>query len=281
VLETPVPSDDPPRLPQDETPFAPPTKRWRWWIHLLLIGGYPLLGMTLRSTVIVRGPALSGNVRGLLLVCTFELLLFSLIFGLGWLASRASPEELLFRWRPGWWVVPLGIAYSVAIRLVLLVVIVVVVVFLVTTHTTTAEKMQGFVSANRPNVEKLVSVSAMRSDPSYYWLTVTLVSFVLAGLREEIWRGCTLAALRALWPLAFASRGGQCMAVTLIALLFGVMHLSMGLIAAAMAAVLGWLLGMIMVVHKSIWPAVIAHGLFDATTFAILPWSLEKLRHLH
>ncbi|MDP9004995.1 MAG: hypothetical protein M3N12_09440 [Verrucomicrobiota bacterium] len=113
----------------DEAPAAPRPKRWRWWIHLVLIGGYPLLGMTLRSAVIVRGPALSGNVRGLLLVCAFELLLFSLIFGLGWLASRAAPEELLFRWRPGWWVVPLGIAYSVAIRLVLFVVIVVAVCF--------------------------------------------------------------------------------------------------------------------------------------------------------
>jgi hypothetical protein len=37
---------------------------------------------------------------------------------------------------------------------------------------------------------------------------------------------------------------------------------------------------MIMVLHKSIWPAVIAHGLFDATTMAMLPWSMEKLQHL-
>jgi membrane protease YdiL (CAAX protease family) len=55
---------------------------------------------------------------------------------------------------------------------------------------------------------------------------------------------------------------------------------SMGPIAAVMAGVLGWLLGMIMVLHKSIWPAVIAHGLFDATTLAILPWSLDKLQHV-
>jgi membrane protease YdiL (CAAX protease family) len=227
----------------------------------------------------VRGPALSGNVRGLLIVCGVEIILFSLVFGLGWLASRASREELLFRWRPGWWVVPLGIAYSVAIRFALFVVVMVVVVILLTTHASTPETLQGFVSANRPNVETLVSVSAMRNNPSYFWLTVTLVSFVVAGLREEIWRAGTLAAMRALWPRAFASRGGQCLAVTLIAVLFGAMHLGMGPIAAAMAGVLGWLLGMIMVLHKSIWPAVIAHGLFDATTMAMLPWSLEKLQH--
>jgi len=35
-----------------------------------------------------------------------------------------------------------------------------------------------------------------------------------------------------------------------------------------------------MVFHRSIWPAVIAHGAFDATTFALLPWLLEKLQSL-
>jgi len=55
----------------------------------------------------------------------------------------------------------------------------------------------------------------------------------------------------------------------------------MGILAAAGAAVLGLLLGFIMVFHKSIWPAVIAHGLFDATTLAFLPWVLDKARQLH
>jgi membrane protease YdiL (CAAX protease family) len=195
--------------------------------------------MTLRSGHVVRGLALSGSVRGLLIVCGVEIILFSLVFGLGWLASRASREELLFRWRPGWWVVPLGIAYSVAIRFALLVVMTVVVIILLTTHASTPETLQGLVRANRPNVKTLVSVSAMRNNPSYFWLTVTLVSFVVAGLREEMWRAGTLAAMRALWPGAFASRGGQCLAVTLIAVLFGAMHLGMGPIAAAMAGVLG------------------------------------------
>ncbi len=270
-----------PPLP-DQTPVVGQTKRWRWWIHLTLIGAYPLLGMALRTATgsVASGPALSGNVRGLLIVSGVEIVLFSLVFGLGWLASRASREELLFRWRPGWWVLPLGIAYSVAIRLALVVVIAVVVLIVLATQTATPETMQGFVQANRPDVETLVSVPAMRNDPAYFWLTLTLVSFVVAGLREEIWRAGTLAAMRALWPGAFASRAGQCVAVTLIAVLFGAMHLGMGPIAAVMAGVLGLLLGLIMILHKSIWPAVIAHGLFDATTLAILPWSLEKLHHV-
>lgn len=244
----------------------------------MVIGAYPLLGVALHSGRVGRGPALSGNVRGLLFVCGLEVILFSLVFGLGWLASRASREELLFRWRPGWWVVPLGIVYSVALRFALFVVVIVVAALLLTTHASTPETLQGFVSTNRPNVEAIVSVSALRSNPTYYWLTVTLASFVVAGLREEAWRAGTLAALGALWPRAFASRRGQFLGVTLIAVLFGAMHLGMGPIAAALAGVVGWFLGMIMVLHRSIWPAVVAHGLFDATTFAVLPWAMEKLQ---
>lgn len=246
----------------------------------MLIGAYPLLGPILRSARTVSGPALSADARGLVIVCILEIILFSLVFGLGWFASRASSEDLFFRWRPSWWVVPLGIAYSVVIRIGLGVVAMVVVAILLATQVSTPEALQGFASANRPNVEVLVSVPALQNNPSYYWLTVTLVSFVVAGLREEVWRAGTLAAMRALWPRAFASPGGQCVAVTLIAVLFGAMHLSMGPIAAALAGVLGCFLGMIIVLHRSIWPAVIAHGLFDATTFAILPWAMEKLQHL-
>lgn len=227
----------------------------------------------------MRGPVLSGNTRDLLIVCGLEITVFSLVFALGWLASRASREELSLRWRPGWWVVPLGISYSVAIRLALLILVMIVGVILLTTRAFTPETLQGFAEANRPKVEAVVSVSALQYDSSYFWLTVTLVSFVVAGLREEIWRGATLAAMRALWPRAFASRSGQFLAVTLIAVLFGAMHLGMGPIAVALAGIIGWFLGVIIVLHRSIWPAVIAHGMFDATTFAILPWAMEKLQH--
>jgi hypothetical protein len=33
-----------------------------------------------------------------------------------------------------------------------------------------------------------------------------------------------------------------------------------------------------MVLHRSIWPAVIAHGMFDATSMALLPWAMDHLR---
>ena len=62
------------------------------------------------------GPALTHTVRGLLHV-SFEVLFFAIPFGLAWLASRANRDDLLLRWRPGYWVLPLGALYSIAIRL--------------------------------------------------------------------------------------------------------------------------------------------------------------------
>lgn len=270
-----------PAIPAD--PGSPrQTARWRWWIHLIVLGAYPLLGLVASFATgrVHNGPALSGRVAGLLFVSASELLFFSVLFCVAWLASRASREELMWRWRPGWSVVPLGAAYSIAIRVGLIAVAVVVMAILAASQVVTPEKVQQYVNVNRPDIESMVSVPAMRHDPAYYWLTLTLVSFVVAGLREEIWRAGTLAGMRALWPRAFGSRLGQCGAMVLIAVVFGAMHLRMGILAAVGAGVLGLFLGLIIVLHKSIWPAVIAHGLFDATTFALLPWWLEKARHL-
>jgi len=272
------PSDIPPPIP-----VVRPTQRWRWWIHLFLVGVYPALGLLVRLATrhSSRAPALSGNVRGLLWVSGFELLIFSIIFAVACLISRASREQLMLPWRPGWWVAPLGFVYSIGIRIGLVIVSVAVVVVLAATRVMTPEKVQTYVSANRPDVDVLVSVGAMRNNPAYYWLTITLVSFIVAGLREEMWRAGTLAAMRILWPRIFDSVRGQCVAITLIAVAFGAMHIQMGILAAVAAGILGVFLGVIIVVHRSIWPAVIAHGFFDATSMAILPWWIEKARQFH
>jgi membrane protease YdiL (CAAX protease family) len=274
------PPESPPPIP---TTVVRKTPRWRWLIHLFVIGSYPALGLFFRATSgrVAQGPALSGNVRGLLVVSAAEIIVFSIFFAVACLISRASREQLMLRWRPGWWVVPLGIGYSVALRIGLIVIAVAVMAVVAATQTMTPEKVQEYVTANRPDVEALVSVPAMRSNPAYYWLTITLVSFVVAGVREEMWRAGTLAAMRALWPRTFGSTLGQCVAIALIAVAFGAMHLRMGVLAAIGAGVLGLMLGIIIILHKSIWPAVIAHGLFDATTLALLPWWIEKARQLH
>jgi membrane protease YdiL (CAAX protease family) len=281
VTEPALPSEPPESPPP--IPIVRETPRWRWLIHLLVIGSYPALGLFFRSASgrVAQGPALSGNVRGLLVVSAAEIIVFSIFLAVACLISRASREQLMLRWRPGWWVAPLGIGYSIVLRIGLIVIAVTVMAVVAATQTVTPEKVQEYVTANRPDVEALVSVPAMRSNPAYYWLTITLVSFVVAGIREEMWRAGTLAAMRALWPRAFGSTLGQCVAIALIAVAFGAMHLRMGVLAAVGAGLLGLMLGIIIILHKSIWPAVIAHGVFDATTLALLPWWIEKARQLH
>jgi len=222
-------------------------------------------------------PALSHTVRGLLIGCTIGLLFFALVLGLAVEASRASRDDLLLRWRHGFRLVPLGIGYSVALRLAVGIIMMAAGVALIVTHVMTAQSLREFAVANRPDVEVIVDISAMRQNPLYFWLTLTVVSFGVAGLREELWRSAFLAGLRALWPQHFGTRTGQITAVAIAATVFGFAHLGMGLIAVLFAGLLGFGLGLIMVFHCSIWPAVIAHGMFDATSLALLPWIAEKL----
>ncbi len=272
----------PPREPPPVILPGPPPerqiKRWRWWIHLVVIGSYPLM-LGLLSVIIGKGqgPALSGNPKWLLIVCARELLMFGGIFLVGWIASRASRDDLLLRWRPGWWVFPLGIGYSLGLRLAVGVVMMLLGAILIATQVVTPDGLQSFVRDNQPEIKEVVDVSAMQNNPVYFWLTITVVSFLMGGLREEFWRAGLLAGLRVLWPRWFGSRGGQILGVGLAAIIFGIGHLYMGGLAVFMTAIIGFLLGLIMVLHRSIWPAAIAHGAFNATTMALLPW-VEKLQ---
>ena len=209
-----------------------------------------------------------------------ELLSFGFVFALAWRASRASLDDLLLRWRANIMPVLLGAAYSVGLRIVV-------------GHGDRAgcggpsdnsfndpRLVQEFLAQNRPGVENAVDVAALRDNPAYFWLTLTVVSFVVAGLREELWRSSFLAGMRGLWPRQFGSTVGQVCAVFVSAVIFGLAHLSMGILAVLFAGVLGLGLGLIMVFHRSIWPAVLAHGFFDATSMALLPWAVELMQHL-
>jgi membrane protease YdiL (CAAX protease family) len=269
------PGQEPPAVPRLPTPPG----RVRWWIHLTLIGAYPVvLGTIGLDRQALRGPALTHTSKGLLITCGVELAFFFCVIGCAWLASRATREDLLLRWRGGIWTVPLGVGYSVALRLALGFIAVVLFATLVLTKTVNPDQIQEFTRANRPDVSSLVDLPALRNDPLYFWLTVTLVSFVVAGLREELWRSAFIAALRSLWPVAFGSRPRQIAAVGVASIVFGLGHLSLGLVGVVAATLLGFGLGVIMVLHRSIWPAVIAHGMFDATTFGLLPWAMEQLK---
>jgi len=254
--------------------------RWRWWFHLLLIGAYPVV-IGLLSLAITpsagRAPALASTPAGLIFATVGELVLFALVFGGGWLASRASVDALLLRWRGGFQPVALGAGYSVLLRFALLAVVVVIAGLVVGLGFMSGEDLQTFAQGNNPDVGSLLDVATLRDNPVYFWLMITYVSFIFAGLREELWRAAVLAGFVALWPRRFASRRAQLVAVALIAIAFGIGHAPQGIVGATLAGFLGFGLGAIMVLHRSIWPAVIAHGFFDATTFALLPWVADKL----
>lgn len=256
----------------------------RWAIHLLLITAYlvalTFVGLDRAKSQLPSHPALSHTVHGLLAVCAVELFFFGLIFGLAWLASRATIDELLLRWRGNVLPILLGAAYSIGLRVLVGMVAVAVAAVLIATRLATTDSLSKFAEQNRPGVENAVDVGALQHNPVYLILTLTVVSFVLAGFREELWRSSFLAGMRGIWPRQFSSMPGQICAVFIAAAIFGTAHLSMGILAAGMAGVLGVGLGLIMVFHRSIWPAVIAHGFFDATSMALIPWAMNLMRHL-
>jgi len=243
------------------------------------VAAVPIIAGTLGMVSHGNGPALSHTVAGLLGACLYQLLFVGVFLGVAWLFSRASKDDLLLRWRPGYWVVPLGALYSIAIRFVFYIAAcVLVIVMLLCTHVTMTQ-IQTFFIDHRPRIEKLLDLQAMTDNPVYFWLNVTLVSFVIGGLREELWRSSFLAGLCALWPRTFGSRNGGILGAGVAALLFGFAHTSQGWLLAAMVTVLGFFLGVIMNVHRSVWPSVLAHGFFDAASMAGI-WALHHFPEL-
>ncbi len=254
-----------------------PVSRWRWWVHFLLIVGYFIPAIFLHQAQ--RRPALTNTAYGLVIVSCVDFLLFVAIFFVAISFSRANADDLYLRWRPGWWVVPLGIAYSIAMRIAAAIVMIPVVILIMVIVALTSGDPRQFMAAHQPNFGHILNPTVLSSNSAYYWLTLTLISFVSAGVREELWRVGSLAGLRALFPAAFASVKGQIAAIALLAVLFGAGHFGLGFMSAIGAGILGFFLGVIIVSHRSVWPAVFAHGFLDAATFAALPFLLKHLPH--
>jgi membrane protease YdiL (CAAX protease family) len=257
---------------------------WRWWIHLLLIGTYPLvIGLLshLQSGSQVREGAALGDTSKELLIGSFLTLgTFAVVFGLGWFASRATLDDLRLRWRQGWMTWVWGGIYSVALRIGVAGVMLGLIGLMVLFGQVEKDKVSEFVMENKPDVEAVVSVKALGSDPLYMALSLTFVSFIVAGLREELWRSATLVSLEKLFPKACGGRWGKSAAVVVIAVAFGLGHIPQGMLAVVMTGVLGLGLGAIIVFHRSIWPAVLAHGFFDATSLALIPLAFEMIEKL-
>lgn len=259
--------------PASPPPLPPPRSRAGWWGLLLLLTAYPVvlgsLGYFLGEKH--QSAALSPNPVQLLLTVSYELLIFAVVFLIACRFSRVRTDELLLGWRDGWRPWLRGAGYSIALRVFVAIGTLAAVAVYALFHKVDETTLQGL----RPKVEVLVDPAAMASDPLYLLLNMTLVSFVMAGFREELWRAGMLAALRSLWPERFGSLRGGIAASAIVAIAFGLGHAPQGWGAMGLTAVLGFGLGAIMVYHRSIWDAVLAHGFFNASSFLLL-WYVAR-----
>ena len=244
--------------------------RWRWFMSLLLVGFYPvfvsLLGKIRPQHGGDKGAALPSSVRGLVLYSLLELGIFGVFWLLGWLFSRATKDELLLRWRGGIKPVLQGFGYALALRLGLVVVIAFVATLFLTITGTDPKHLAQFMQQNQPKTDSLFPPGAL-SNPLYLIVMVTLLSFVVAGVREEFWRNATMASLRHLFPSHWSDNARWIVAIGLSSVVFGLGHVYQGGLGVVFTSILGAGLGWVTWRHRSIWPSVFAHGFIDATSF--------------
>jgi membrane protease YdiL (CAAX protease family) len=251
--------------------------RWRWALALFLLAFY-VLGMGLLGakkeavvgTVATEKAAtlLPPTIEGLLRLAGGEMLLFGTLFLVAAFLAKLSPRDLYFAWRGGLKPIWRGFGWSLFLRGVIAVVMGLVAVGVAGT----SSDPKGSMDALRPKTEVVVNAGALADDPVYLFLAMTLISFVVAGFREELWRAGVMVTLRGLFPKTFTTRRGQVRAVMIAAIIFGLGHLPQGWSGAFVTMVLGMGLGLIIVRYQSIWEAVLAHGFFNASTFLALYW---------
>jgi membrane protease YdiL (CAAX protease family) len=230
-----------------------------------LLAGY-VLGIGIAGAFMKKGsaePAMPDDVQSLAQMCAIELGMFLAVFAIAWLFSRVRRDELFFKWRGGVRPILWGIVYSIGLRVAVMILGALVALPIY------AIKGEKAIEDLRPKTESVINTSALK-DPVYVVVAITVVSFGMAGFREELWRVGMMAGLAGLAPAFFRSRRGQFVAVAIAAVIFGIGHAPQGWGGVVITATLGLGLGWIIVRHQSIWEAVMAHGFLDATTFAAL-----------
>ncbi|MFO1458832.1 MAG: CPBP family intramembrane glutamic endopeptidase [Verrucomicrobiota bacterium] len=263
--------DAPPILATEPpSPGHPPVAPWKTWVMLFLVGSYPLVvglvGQWLESEH-AGGTVLPSSVAGLLAACAENLGLFLVLFGLGAAVARPTRAELFATGFPGWKDWLLGLGYSVGLRVGLAVLLAAGLMIAGTVLQLRGQSLNSL-QGLRPEVENLLDPGALR-NPVYFVLSLTVVSFVVAGFREELWRAVVFAGVLRLAPRFGTSVPGRLAMVGAAAVIFGLGHLTMGWSGVVLTGLLGLGLGGILIFHRSLWLAVLAHGFFDATSFAL------------
>lgn len=245
------------------SPTRPPS-RLPWIGFLSLMVGYIVAMTWMGHGRTSSEPALSNSVQGLVADTVLALLVFAVPFGIGVAITRPKRSDLFLDSRTNPWLAwLLGAVWSVVLRLAILVpAVAAVVLFVALDPKNGLEKFKS----SRPQVENLLDPGAL-ADPFYAFVCITWLSFVVAGLREELWRAAMIRGISSFGPGGIPTRRLEWIAVVVSSVFFGMAHLTQGPIAVVATGLLGVGLGLIQILRRSLPEAVIAHGFFDATTF--------------
>ena len=279
--------NSPPLLTSISTPGeapALPLAYWRRTLCLLLLVAYPLL-LSVASQILeeigfkaARGATLlPEDLLGLFLSGGENLAIFGLWFLLAAWVGGLRPRQLKLVPLPRPSSILWGFGWSIGLRMIVAGVAVVGIAIWMAIHGI-KDLDPGMLKGVRPKVENLVAPESLRS-PWYLFTNLTFISFVLAGFREELWRSGMIAGGIMLLPTSWRGRRGQVLFVVVSSVIFGLAHLPQGWGGVVLTGILGLGLGTIMLVHRSLWIAVLAHGFFDATTFLAL-WALDHFGKL-
>lgn len=249
-----------------EEPWDGGAPRWGWLAMLGFMTGYILLMTALAWRHRDAGPAMSGDTVGLMLESSASLGVFGVPFLAGLACVWRGRRRLWGRRPHDVWTWVWGTAWFVGLRVAVALPVMAVAVALQLQHGPDAmEKVRTM----RPRIENLMPLESL-GDPWYALACATWISFVVAGLREELWRAAFIRGFRALFPGREASASIDWLAVGVSSVLFGVAHLPQGWMGMAMTGLLGLGLGAVQVSRRSTWEAVVAHGMVDASTFVLL-----------
>jgi membrane protease YdiL (CAAX protease family) len=262
---------DAPPVIVDHAPPGPAVSRARTiGMLILLLMVPPVLGIIgdRNAGGTPDAVALPGSLLGLIQVSVINLGLMVLIGAVvAWL-GRPRWAELMADACLGWKAWVLGLGYSVLFRFALGFVMMAALLLKVVVwglQGRAVETLDGL----RPQIENMLDPTSLR-DPVYFVFVTTVVSFIVAGLREELWRAAVFAGLARLSPRGLNPWSSRVGASALAAVVFGLGHLTQGWSGVFLTGGLGFGLGLILLAHRSLWVAVLAHGFFNAASFVLL-----------
>lgn len=135
-----------------------------------------------------------------------------------------------------------------------------------------------------PIIEKItnskIDISEVEMESFGDYLTWIVIGFVIGGLLEEIlFRGFLITRIS---TFLRADKMGNCLALFLTSLLFGLCHLYQGWSGVISTGLIGFIFGIIFLTfNKNLWYSILTHGFVNATALTILYFGYyEKIESL-